>query len=306
MWNSKHLLGLEGLTREELISILDRAREFKPTCTSSAEKHDTLKGKTVALMFFEPSTRTTNSFSLAARRLSADVISFSKAGSSAAKGETLLDTALNLQAMGVDIIVIRHSAPGAPHLLAREPRITASVVNAGDGAHEHPTQGLLDVFTIREKKGQFKGLKVAIVGDIAHSRVARSDIFALKTLGAEVTVCGPATLVPQGIRELGVEVSYNFDEIIGEMDVVNMLRIQHERLTGPVLPSNREYTRCFGLTRQREKRMKPDAIVMHPGPINRGVELASEVADGERSVILEQVTNGVAVRMAVLSMVLGM
>jgi len=305
MWKSKHLLGLEDLTREELISILDRAREFKPTCTSSAHKHDTLRGETVALMFFEPSTRTTSSFWLAARRLSADALSFTKAGSSAAKGETLLDTALNIQAMGVDIIVLRHSSPGAPHMLAREPRITASVVNAGDGAHEHPTQGLLDIMTIRERKGEFKGLKVAIVGDIAHSRVARSDIFALKTLGAELTVCGPATLVPEGIRALGVEVSSDFDEIIGEMDVVNMLRIQRERLTGSVLPAKGEYTRRFGLTRDREKRMKPDAIVMHPGPINRGVELGSEVADGRRSVILEQVTNGVAVRMAVLAMVMG-
>jgi len=305
MWNRKHLLGLEDLTRDELVSILDRAREFRPTCTSGAHKHDVLKGTTVALMFFEPSTRTTNSFSLAARRLSADVVAFSKAGSSTAKGETLLDTALNLQAMGIEVMVIRHSAPGAPHLVAREPRITASVINAGDGAHEHPTQGLLDVFTLREKVGDVRGLKVAIVGDIGHSRVARSDIFALRKLGAEVIVCGPATLVPEGIRALGVETTTDFDEILPAMDVVILLRIQRERLTGPVLPSDREYTRRFGLTREREKRMKPDAIVMHPGPINRGVEIAPEVADGPRSVILEQVTNGVAVRMAVLSMVLG-
>jgi aspartate carbamoyltransferase catalytic subunit len=266
-------------------------------------KHATLTGKTVVMLFFEPSTRTTTSFTLAARRLSADVVGFSLSGSSTVKGETLIDTARNIEAMGVDIVVIRHGASGAPHLLARH--VDASVVNAGDGAHEHPTQGLLDLFTIREKKKTFEGLKVAIVGDIAHSRVARSNIFGLRTLGAEVVVCGPPTLIPGHITELGVTVSRDFDEIVPEVDVIYMLRIQRERLEGPVLPSIGEYTRFFGLTLERERRMKPDALVMHPGPVNRGMEIDPEVADGARSVILEQVTNGVAVRMAVLSMVVG-
>jgi aspartate carbamoyltransferase catalytic subunit len=303
MWNKKHLLGLEELSREELVAVLDRARTFREDCTSSARKHANLAGKTVVMLFFEPSTRTTTSFTLAARRLSADVVGFSSSGSSTTKGETLIDTARNIEAMGVDIMVIRHGASGAPHLVARH--VDASVVNAGDGTHEHPTQGLLDLYTIREKKGAFEGLKVVLVGDIAHSRVARSNIFGLVTLGAKVFVCGPPTLVPEHISELGATVVRDFDEIIPEADVINMLRIQKERLEGPVLPSTEEYTRFFGLTRERERRMKPDAIVMHPGPINRGVEIASEVADGPRSVILEQVTNGVAVRMAVLSMVAG-
>jgi len=303
MWNRKHLLGLEELSREELVEILDRARTFRDRCTSSERKHTTLAGKTVVMLFFEPSTRTTTSFTLAAQRLSADVVSFSSTGSSTTKGETLIDTARNIEAMGVDILVIRHTASGAPHLVARH--VDASVVNAGDGAHEHPTQGLLDLYTIREKKKKFEGLKVVIVGDIAHSRVARSDIFGLVTLGAEVFVSGPETLVPEPIAELGVTVVKDFDEIVGEADVVNILRIQRERIEGTVLPSTAEYTRLYGLTRDRERRMKPDALVMHPGPINRGVEIAPEVADGEHSVILEQVTNGVAVRMAVLSMVVG-
>jgi len=303
MWNKRHLLGLEELSREELVAVLDRARTFRENCTSDVHKHTTLAGKTVVLLFFEPSTRTTSSFTLAARRLSADVLGFSLSGSSTVKGETLVDTARNIEAMGVDIMVIRHGASGAPHLVARH--IDASVVNAGDGTHEHPTQGLLDLFTIREKKGKFEGLKVAIVGDIAHSRVARSDIFGLVTLGAEVFVCGPPTLVPEHITELGVTVSRDFDEILPDLDVVNVLRVQRERIEGPALPSAAEYTRFFGLTVERERRMKPDALVMHPGPVNRGVEIAPEVADGVRSVILEQVTNGVAVRMAVLSMVVG-
>ena len=292
---------LEGLSAEEITTILDRADEFRKTCKSSAHKHDTLKGKTVVLMFFESSTRTSLSFGQAAKRLSADVMSFSKASSSTVKGETLIDTARNIEAMGIDVVVIRHSAPGACQLLAQS--IDASVVNAGDGAHEHPTQGLLDICTIRQKRGKIAGLKVAIVGDIAHSRVARSNIHGLKTLGAEVFVCGPATVVPEEITELGAEICLDFDEILPEMDVVNMLRIQRERMHGALLPSNEEYTALFGLTVERESRMKPDALVMHPGPMNRGVEIASEVADGKRSVILEQVTNGVAVRMAVLSLV---
>jgi aspartate carbamoyltransferase catalytic subunit len=300
----EHLLGLEDLSAEDILAVLDRAASFKKDGALDTRKRDTLAGKTVLLLFFEPSTRTAMSFEIAARRLSADVFKFTKVNSSTAKGETLVDTVHNIEAMGaVDVIVVRHSAPGAPQLLARE--ANASIINAGDGAHEHPTQGLLDVMTLRERKGGPEGLKVAIVGDIAHSRVARSDIFALTTLGAEVTVCGPATMVPDEIAQLGVDIRYDFDELISEMDVVIMLRVQHERLRGPVLPSNEEYAKLFGLTRERAGRMKPDAIVMHPGPINRGVELDPEVADGPRSVILEQVANGVAIRMAVLSMVLG-
>lgn len=301
----KHLLGLEDLSPGDILAVLDRAASFKKDGVLDTRKHDTLAGKTVLLLFFEPSTRTVMSFEIAAGRLSADVLKLSRTGSSTSKGETLLDTVRNIEAMGaIDVIVLRHGTPGVSQMLARKAK--ASIVNAGDGAHEHPTQGLLDVMTIRERKGEFKGLKVAIVGDVAHSRVARSDIFALTKLGAEVTVCGPATMVPDEIAELGVEIRYDFDELIGEMDVVTMLRIQRERLKESALPSNEEYRKLFGLTRERADRMKPDAIVMHPGPINRGVEIDSEVADGPRSVILEQVANGVAVRMAVLSMVLGL
>jgi aspartate carbamoyltransferase catalytic subunit len=304
MWTHRHLLGLEDLTRDDLSAVLDLARTFKKDGKLLVDKRDTLKGKTVLLLFFENSTRTAMSFSAAAKRLSADVVSFSKGASSTAKGETLVDTAKNIEAMGaVDVVVIRHSATGAPHLLARS--IRASVVNAGDGAHEHPTQGLLDIFTIRERLGRVEGLRVAIVGDIAHSRVARSNIYGLKKLGAEVTVCGPATLVPDAIRSLGVKVSHDLDAILPKMDVVNMLRIQKERLAGPLLPSDREYTMLFGLTRARAARLKKGALVLHPGPTNRGVEIAPEVADGDRSVILEQVANGVAVRQAVLSLVTG-
>jgi len=318
MWTHKHLLGLEDLSRDDLLTVLDLARSFKKDGKLLTDRRDTLKGKTVLLLFFEPSTRTAMSFSAAAKRLSADVVSFNKATSSTAKGETLLDTAKNIEAMGgIDVVVVRHSATGAPHLLARS--IRASVVNAGDGAHEHPTQGLLDLFTMRERFGRVEGLKVAIVGDIAHSRVARSNIHGLRKLGAEVTVCGPATLLSDDMRSLGVAVSYDLDAILPTMDVVNMLRLQKERLAGPLLPSDRDYTMRFGLTRERADRMKKGAIVMHPGPANRGVEIAPEVADatlrssedasslrstsGPRSVILEQVANGVAVRQAVLSLV---
>ena len=302
MWTRRHLLGLEDLGRDDLLAILDLARTFQKDGKLLVDKRDTLKGKTVLLLFFEASTRTAMSFSAAAKRLSADVVSFSKGTSSTTKGETLVDTARNIEAMGaIDIVVIRHSATGAAHLLARS--IDASVVNAGDGSHEHPTQGLLDIFTMRERFGRVEGLKVAIVGDVAHSRVARSNVFGLKTLGAEVTVCGPATLVSDAMRTLGVAVSCDFDAILPEMDVVNMLRIQKERLAGPLLPSDREYTMLFGLTRERAARMKKGALIMHPGPTNRGVEIAASVADGMQSVILEQVANGVAVRQAVLTLV---
>jgi aspartate carbamoyltransferase catalytic subunit len=301
VWRHKHLLGLRELSREEILYILDTAKGFEQISTRSVKKAPPLRGKVVVNLFFEDSTRTRNSFSLAASRLSADVIEFTKKDSSVSKGESLLDTAKNLEALGVDIVVIRHSAAGAPKLLART--INACVVNAGDGFCEHPTQGLLDVYTIRQAKGTLDGLKIAIVGDIAHSRVARSDLWAMTKLGAEVTFVAPPTLLPADVRKLPVQVSYNLDEVIERVDVVNMLRIQFERLGNNPFPSVREYSRYFGLTAERIKRAKPDILVMHPGPINRGLEIESEVADGKNSVILQQVTNGLAVRMAVLFLV---
>ncbi len=302
-WTRRHLLGLEELSGEEILAILDTAESFKEVSTRSIKKVPALRGKVVFLLFFEPSTRTATSFNLAAKRLSADVVSFSVSNSSVSKGETLNDTARNIEAMGVDIVVVRHSAPGAALQLSRI--LDASVVNAGDGPHEHPTQGLLDVFTIREAKGRIKGLKVAIVGDIQYSRVARSNIWGLKKLGAEVTVVGPATLIPRDIRQLGVEVSYDLDAVLPEMDVVNILRIQLERQGRSMFPSIREYAQLFGITGERLGRAKPDLLVLHPGPMNRGVEITPEVADGNHSVILRQVTNGLAVRMAVLYLVSG-
>ncbi len=302
-WTRRHLLGLEELSGEEILAILDTAESFKEVSTRSIKKVPALRGKVVVLLFFEPSTRTATSFNLAAKRLSADVVSFSVPTSSVSKGETLNDTARNIEAMGVDIVVVRHSAPGAALQLSRI--LDASVINAGDGSHEHPTQGLLDVFTIREAKGRIKDLKVAIVGDIQHSRVARSNIWGLKKLGAEVTVVGPATLIPRDIRQLGVEVSYDLDAVLPEMDVVNILRIQLERQGRSMFPSIREYAQLFGITGERLGRAKPDLLVLHPGPMNRGVEITPEVADGNHSVILRQVTNGLAVRMAVLYLVSG-
>lgn len=300
-WCRKHLLGLQDLSREELLHILDTAVGFEEISRRSIKKAPALRGKVMVNLFFEDSTRTRNSFTLAASRLSADVLEFTAKASSVSKGETLRDTARNLEAMGIDIVVIRHSSGGAPHLLSQ--CIDACVVNAGDGFHEHPTQGLLDIFTIRQLRGDLKGLKVAIVGDITHSRVARSNIWGLHTLGAEVFLVGPATLMPSGVNQLPVSVCHDFDEIIGQMDVLNMLRIQFERIGSPVLPSVREYSRLFGLTVDRMKRAKKDVIVMHPGPINRGLEIDSEVADGPNSTILKQVSNGLAVRMAVLFLV---
>jgi len=302
-WTRKHLLGLEELSAEEIMMIMETADSFKEVSTRSIKKVPALRGKTVVNLFFEPSTRTSNSFGLAARRLSADVISAGGKMSSTVKGETLVDTARNIEAMGVDIVVVRHSAPGAALLLARN--LDCSVVNAGDGAHEHPTQGLLDIYTIREVKGRIDGLRVAIVGDIAHSRVARSNIWGLRKLGAEVVVAGPPTLMPRGVEEMGVTVCHDMDEVVATCDVINMLRIQFERQSEAFLPSVREYSRLFGLTTERLKRAKPDVVVMHPGPMNRGLEIAPSVADGERSVILQQVTNGLAVRMAVLYLVAG-
>lgn len=300
-WSRKHLIGLSDLSRQEIEFILDTAQGFEKFSMRSIKKAPTLRGKVVVNMFFEDSTRTRNSFTLAAGRLSADVIEFSKKASAVSKGETLIDTARNLEAMGVDIVVIRHSAGGAPKLLSRS--INACVVNAGDGFHEHPTQALLDVYTIRRERDSLNGLKIGIVGDIAHSRVARSDIYAMTKLGAEVTLIGPPTLMPGGVQNLPVKVSYSLDDVIEDLDVINMLRIQFERMGGNPFPSVREYSHYFGLTVDRMKRAKPDITVMHPGPINRGLEIESEVADGPNSVILKQVANGLPVRMGVLFLV---
>jgi len=300
-WHRKHLLGLRELSAEEITYILDTAEGFEQISTRSVKKAPPLRGKVVVNLFFEDSTRTRNSFALAANRLSADVIEFTQKSSSVSKGETLLDTAKNLEAMGIDIVVIRHSAGGVPKFLSRN--VNASIVNAGDGYCEHPTQGLLDVYTIRKIKKSLEGLKIAIVGDIAHSRVARSDMWAMTKLGAIVYFVGPPTLMPSQVSQLPVKVSYSLDDVIEEVDVINMLRIQFERLGASSFPSIREYSHYFGLTVERMKRAKKDIIVMHPGPINRGLEIESEVADGSNSVILNQVTNGIAVRMAVLFLV---
>ncbi len=300
-WTHKHLIGLRELSRREIEFILETAKSFEQISTRSVKKAPPLRGKVVVNLFFEDSTRTRNSFTLAANRLSADVIEFTKRASSVSKGETLLDTARNLQAMGLDIIVIRHNAGGAAKFLSRS--IDACVVNAGDGYNEHPTQALLDVYTILQKRERLDGLKIGIVGDIAHSRVARSNIWAMTKLGAEVTLIGPPTLMPSRVDQLPVKVSYSLDEVIEELDVINMLRVQFERMGGSQFPSVKEYSHFFGLTVERMKRAKPDIIVMHPGPINRGLEMESEVADGKNSVILQQVANGLAVRMAVLFLV---
>ncbi len=303
-WTRKHLLGLEELSAEEITFILDRADSFKEICTRPNKKVPALVGKTIVNMFFENSTRTNLSFQLAARRLSADTLAFSKAGTSVAKGETMVDTALNIEAMGVDIMVLRHSASGVPWKLARS--VKCAVVNAGDGQHEHPTQGLLDIYTIREVRGRVAGLTVGIVGDIAHSRVARSNIWGLTKLGARVILVGPTTLIPREVEKMGVEVCHDMDYAIRECDVLNMLRIQFERQGGNnPFPSVREYVQMFGLTKERLRKGKPDLTIMHPGPVNRGVELSPEVADGPQSVILKQVGNGLAVRMAVLQLVAG-
>lgn len=297
-WSEKHLLGLEGVGRAEILAILDTAAKFREVLDRPVKKVPTLRGVTVANLFFEPSTRTRISFELAEKRLSADTVSFSSATSSVRKGESLRDTARNIEAMMVDMVVIRHSSPGAPHFLAQH--LDASIINAGDGSHEHPTQALLDLFTMREHLGDLDGKKVSIIGDILHSRVARSGIWGLKTLGASVTVCGPSTFMPAEVEALGVSATSDIREATVDADVVNILRIQRERQNGCFLPSLREYTSLFGIDGARVAEMRPDVLIMHPGPINRGVELAPDVADGERSVILDQVTNGVAVRMAVI------
>jgi aspartate carbamoyltransferase catalytic subunit len=302
-WNRKHLLDIQSLSPEEITTVLDTAKAFKAVGERAIKKVPALRGKTVVNLFIEPSTRTRISFELAALRLTADVINFSAEASSLKKGETLKDTARNLEALNADIIIIRHSATGAPHFLSRF--MKGSVVNAGDGAHEHPTQALLDTFTIREKKGRIAGLNVTILGDILYSRVARSNIWALTKLGAKVTLCGPSTLVPRIFEQMGCRVTHNVDEALADADIVNLLRIQHERQRKTMFPSISEYASLYGLNKARMEMIKPDALIMHPGPINRGVEIDSEIADSPRSVILEQVTNGLAVRMAVLFLVAG-
>ena len=303
-WTRKDLLGIAELSAAEIRLVLDAAESFREVAERPIKKLPTLRGRTVINLFFESSTRTRSSFEIAEKRLSADSINFSTSGSSLTKGESLVDTALNLQAMAPDLIVIRHAYPGTPHMLAR--RLQAGVVNAGDGAHEHPTQALLDAFTIRQHKGRLAGLKVAIIGDIEHSRVVRSNIHLLRTMGSEVTVAGLHTMMPAGMERLGVRVVHDLDEAIEGADVVMMLRIQLERGSRRLFPSVKEYFRLFGLTAERLAQAADDVIIMHPGPMNRGVEIASEVADDPRwSVILEQVANGVAVRMAVLYLLAG-
>ena len=302
-WTRPHLLGLEGLSADELTAILDKADVFKQVLVEGPKKIPVLTGKTCVNLFFENSTRTRTSFTLAARRLGADTIDFSAATSSLSKGETVIDTAKNIEAMGVDVVVVRHRTPGTPHLLAQNLR--CSVVNAGDGPHEHPTQGLLDILTIRQRLGRIEGLTVALVGDIAHSRTARSNIWGLKALGAHVIVCGPSTLVSPRWEELGVEYSYSLDDILPRVDVLNLLRIQFERQLTRPFPSVREYAHLYAMDRDRLARARPGILVLAPGPINRGVEVTPDVADGPHSAIIEQVTNGVAVRMAVLWLVTG-
>jgi len=302
-WTRRHLLGLEELSAEEITTILDQAVGFKRAVAGGERKLGLLSGKTCVTLFFENSTRTRTSFSLAARRLGADTLDFSASTSSLSKGETIIDTAKNIEAMGIEAVIVRHRTPGTPHLLAQNLR--CSVLNAGDGSHEHPTQGLLDILTIRERLGHIQGLTVAMVGDIAHSRTARSNIWGLKKLGAHVIVCGPSTLVSRQWEELGVEVSYSLDAILPRVDVLNLLRIQFERQSTRPFPSVREYAHLYGMDGQRLARTKEGILILAPGPINRGVEVTPDVADGPHSAILEQVTNGLAVRMAVLWLLMG-
>lgn len=302
-WTRKDLLSLYDLDPEEIVLILDTAEEFKKVSERNLKKVPALRGKTVVNFFVEPSTRTRVSFELAEQRLSADIINMTASSSSLQKGETLLDTARNIEALQADLIVMRHSCAGAQNFIAKN--ISSGVINAGDGAHGHPTQALLDLFTIRQKKGRIAGLNVSIVGDILHSRVARSDIWGMIKLGANVTIAGPSTLVPRDFEQIGVRVCHNLKDAMEGADVINLLRIQHERQRAGFFPSTNEYARFFGLNKENAKYLNPDAMIMHPGPINRDVELDSALADGPQSVILEQVTNGLAVRMAVLFLVSG-
>jgi aspartate carbamoyltransferase catalytic subunit len=301
--NSKDLLGIKELSIEEITLILDTAAGFKDVLGRDIKKVPALRGKTTVNLFFEPSTRTRTSFELAAKRLSTDVINFSVPTSSVVKGESLIDTALTVQALGADFIIIRHSSSGVPHLLAK--KLKSSVINAGDGTNEHPTQALLDAFTIREKKGRVKDLEIAIIGDIIHSRVAKSNIYNLTKLGAKVRLIGPPTLIPEEIKGLGIDIFHNMEDGLKDADVLMMLRIQMERQGKGFFPSTDEYSKNWGLTEGRLLLAKDDVIVMHPGPMNRGIEIASEIADGPKSVILEQVTNGIAVRMAVMYLLAG-
>ena len=302
-WTQRHLLDLESLSRQEISILLDTAQQLKARTGGCRDKLSLLAGRTLANLFFENSTRTRNSFSLAAKRLGADTVEFASSGSSTAKGETFVDTAKTIEAMGVDWVVTRHQTPGTPHLLSRQ--LQCSVLNAGDGAHEHPTQGLLDMMTIREHRGRLEGMTVALVGDIAHSRTARSNIWGLQKMGAHVIVCGPATLVSPRWQELGVEVAFSLDEILPRCDVLNLLRIQFERLAGRPFPSVHEYALRYAMNGERLRRSKKDILILAPGPINRGVEITPEIADGPHSVILHQVTNGIAVRMAALWLLAG-
>src|SRR5215470_6360030 len=302
-WTRRHLLDLESLSAEEITLILDAAVQFKEATSGCKQKISVLGGKTLANLFFENSTRTRTSFSLAMRRLAGDTVDFSASGSSLSKGETFIDTAKNIEAMNVDVVCVRHSTPGTPKLLSEN--LACSVINAGDGPHEHPTQGLLDIMTIREHRGRLDGMTVALVGDIQHSRTARSNIWGLKKLGAHVIVCGPSTLVSPLWEHIGVEISHNLDDILPRCDVLNLLRIQFERQSTRPFPSVREYALLYAMNRERLARAKSDVLILAPGPINRGVELSAEVADGSQSVILHQVTNGLAVRMAVLWLVCG-
>ena len=295
---SKHLLGLQGVAKEDIELILDIAKTFREVLERPIKRVPTLQGKTIVNLFYEDSTRTRISFELAEKRLSAETVNFSLSNSSVKKGESLKDTVKNIEAMKIDMVIIRHSAAGTPLYLTKI--CNATIINAGDGTHEHPTQALLDMYSIREKIGRIDGLKICIVGDIAHSRVALSNIFGLKTMGAKVSVCGPATMIPRQIEELGVDVINNIDEAIQENDILNVLRIQLERKAGESLPSLREYAKYFGITKERLEKNGKNILILHPGPINRGVEISSEVADGSDQIILNQVTNGVAVRMAVL------
>lgn len=303
VWTKKDLLGLEYLSKEEIETILYTAASFKEVTTRQIKKVPALRGKTVVNLFYEPSTRTRMSFELAAKRLSADVINIATEASSITKGETLIDTGRNIEALKIDIIVVRHNCSGAPNILART--VHSSVVNAGDGWHEHPTQALLDMFTLKSRLGRIEGLNVSIIGDIAHSRVARSNIWGLTKLGAKVTVCAPPLLIPEGIEKMGVRVTNDLDEALKNTDAINVLRMQFERDEAVAFPSKIEYFKKYGITKERldNAGKSKEIIVMHPGPINRGIEISSEVADGPHSVILEQVTNGIAVRMAVLYLV---
>jgi aspartate carbamoyltransferase catalytic subunit len=302
-WPYKDLLGTKELSKDDIFLILDTAESFKEISRREIKKVPTLRGKTIITAFYEPSTRTRVSFEIAAKRLSADTISISGTTSSAVKGETLKDTGKNLESMRPDVIVIRHSMPGAPHILAKT--LASSIINAGDGAHEHPTQALLDLFTIREKKGTLDGLKVAIVGDIAHSRVARSNIFAMKKFDMDVTCCAPPTMIPPYLEDLGVNIEYRLDKAVADRDVIMMLRIQKERGGVSFIPSIKEYAMLYSLKEEHLQKAKQDVIIMHPGPMNRGIEISDAVADGPYSVILDQVENGVAVRMGILFLLLG-